>query len=194
MSVPVNAGADHKRARARRARRRRYLVRGRLRVPFEGYERDRRARYGEPACEGKNYPVSTFGPDDGLTPHQAWVAKEQLTSAIRRRRVEGRPCTGPYLAAVKAGVVSAVRGGRVGNREWGCRLRRQKAAKATATRHREQLRVWASLGGQARARQRRQQKAKVERARLYAAMTPRQHDHDRLRRSGPDAVAASSEW
>lgn len=69
--------------------------------------------------EAVTYPVGGFGPGAGLTPSQAWLAQQRLTLAIQRRQRQGRPCKGPWLAAIIAGIVSAVKNGRVGNSGWG---------------------------------------------------------------------------
>ena len=71
--------------------RRRYLIKGRLRVPFEGYRRARGASTSEPEASDDG----SFSPFDGLTPAQAWQARQLLN---RAERVRGR-LTGPLLAA-----------------------------------------------------------------------------------------------
>jgi len=89
-------------------RRRRYLVRGRLRVPFEGYRRARRASPSEPnGCAGETAHLAGHF-EDGLIPAQARLAQQRLTLAIRPRRQQGRPSKGPWLAAILAGIISAV--------------------------------------------------------------------------------------
>ena len=67
-------------------RRRPYLINGRLRVPFEGYQRPSATTELRAAVAG---PVSVF---QWLTSEQAWQALQRLSLAIRRRRQQGRPC------------------------------------------------------------------------------------------------------
>ena len=59
-------------------------------------------------------PVGLFGPPHGLTPVQAW-----LTQRRYNRLQAHRPLTGFPHALRIAGIVSAVKGGRVGNRAFG---------------------------------------------------------------------------
>jgi hypothetical protein len=148
-------------------------------TPFAGYERRPRARYGEPACDGPDtlYPVGDFGADSGLTPAQAWVARERLEWAIRRRQAARLPIDGWWFAAAKAGVTSAVKRGLVGNRDFGRRLRRQKGGRHTVTWYRSQLRAWGARGGQAKAERGRK-------ARVFAALSPRLQAALRARRFG----------
>ena len=102
-----------------------YFVRGRCRVPFEGYRRARRAGTSEPGgrADETAYPAAHFAND--LTAAQARLVQQRLTLALRRRRQQGRPCKGPWLAAMLAGIVPAVKQGRVGNSAWGWRMHGQ---------------------------------------------------------------------
>ena len=73
--------------------RRRYLINGRPRIPFQGYERRRaRAREGERILDSQH----------GLTPEQERLVRQRLTLAIQRRREQGRPYQGIWLAALIA--------------------------------------------------------------------------------------------
>jgi len=73
--------------------RRRYLINGRPRIPFEGYERRRaRAREGERILDSQH----------GLTPEQQRLVRQRLTLTIQRRREQGRPYQGVWLAAIIA--------------------------------------------------------------------------------------------
>lgn len=126
-------------------RRRRYLVNGRLRVPFEGY---RRSSSSEPAGDTSSQ-VSIFG--HGLSPAQVQLAQQCLTLAIHRRRKEARPCKGPWMAAMVAGVISPVKSGRVGNSSWGWRMHGKRGGLAMARHALHHLRAIAPAGGRASA-------------------------------------------
>src|SRR5215813_8598702 len=81
-------------------RRRLYVVKGRLRIPFEGY----------------TAPLGLA--DHGLTRTQARRVAERVAE------LNGKcPLTGSRRAARIAGVVSSVKSGRVGNSAWGWHAR-----------------------------------------------------------------------
>ena len=100
----------------RRSVRRPRLVKGRLRVPFKDYQR---CSVAADLSDDTDYGSGIFGPQHGLTPQQARIAQQRFTRALELRRRGGRPWKGPWLAAIVAGVVSAVKGDRVANTAWG---------------------------------------------------------------------------
>src|SRR5262245_56205758 len=75
----------------------------------------------EAAERAAHYPVGPFGPQHGLTPAQAWEANRLLARANRLRPIRGRNAPQRYAARL-GGIISSVRGGRVGNRAFGRRL------------------------------------------------------------------------
>jgi hypothetical protein len=90
------------------------------------------------------YPVSLFGPQHGLTPDQAWVAQRLLNRAVSRhgRMPEWR------VALVMAGIISAIRNGRVGNSSWGRSMLAARGGQALVAQQGDHLRRIALLGGQ----------------------------------------------
>lgn len=87
-------------------------VNGHRHIPFAGYQR--RPVPADP--DDELGPVNNFA-GHGLTPAQTWQAQQRLALAEQRKRLKG-----PWLAARIAGIVSAVKRGRVGNRAWGVRM------------------------------------------------------------------------
>jgi hypothetical protein len=130
----------------RRSVRRPRLVNGRLRVPFRDYQR--RSATADHGGE-TDYAGGTFGPQHGLTPQQAWIAQQRLTRALERRRREGRPWKGPWLAAIIAGVVSSVKAGRVGNAAWGWTMHGRRGGLTIARHAPHHLRAIAAAGARA---------------------------------------------
>ena len=90
-------------------RRRVVWVNGHPHIPFAGYQR--RPVSSDP--DDRLDLVSSFA-GHGLTPAQTWQAQQRLALAEQRKRLKG-----PWLAARIAGIISAVKGGRVGNRAFG---------------------------------------------------------------------------
>jgi hypothetical protein len=88
-------------------RRRLCLVRGRLRVPFKGYERHRPS---SPPGQDEH-----FGVFDALPLALRFLALRRLAEAEARRPLARDRMK--YLGRL-AGIASAVRGGRVGNQRW----------------------------------------------------------------------------
>jgi hypothetical protein len=148
-------------------RRRRYFVRDRLRLPFKGYRRVRQASTSEPDARDENAAYLPRYFEDGLTPAQARLAQERLSLAIERRRQTGHPLKGPWLAAIIAGVVSAVKGGRVGNSSWGWSMHGKRGGQAMARRGLHKLREISPAGVRASliARDRRKAREAFERDR-----------------------------
>ncbi len=139
-------------------RRRSYFVRGRLRVPFEGYQRVRRASTSEAGAsdEAATYPVGRFGLGNGLTPAQAWQVRQLLNRAQQKR---GR-LRGPLLAARVAGIISAVKGSRVGNSAWGWSMHGKRGGQVMARHALYKLREISPVGTRASVIARRQWKAR----------------------------------
>src|SRR5262245_45185496 len=148
-------------------RRRSYFVRGRCRVPFEGYRRARRAITSERGgrADETAYPAAHFAND--LTAAQARLVQQRLTLALGRRRQQGRPCKGPWLAAMLAGIVSAVKQDRVGNSAWGRSMFGKRGGQVMARHALHHLRAIAPLGARASviARGRRKAREAFERDR-----------------------------
>ena len=175
--------AEYARANPLMARRRVCLVRGRFRVPFEGYKRGRRS-----SLPGDDEHMGVF---DGLPPELRLLALRRLAEAQASRplgndRMRRRPAAGEELAALLlvleagetrelvwqasspkwrcrinlvalgppvdlrtihkrcrhaalvkylgrlAGIASAVRGGRVGNRRWAHHMLAKRGGQALA--------------------------------------------------------------
>jgi hypothetical protein len=84
--------------------------------------RSRATRSSEPSCDVEDdaYPVSHFAPQHGLTPAQVWEAERRLARADRLRPIDTRSYRGLLRWRLRlAGIVSAVKSGRVGNAKWG---------------------------------------------------------------------------
>jgi hypothetical protein len=148
-------------------RRRRHLVRGRLRVPFEGYQRRLAVTKPDGDAVSASYPVSIFGPEHGLTPAEAWQAEQLLARAQRERgQLEG-----PRLAARIAGIVSALANGRVGDSAWGWSMHGKRGGQAMARHGLHRLREISPLRARASviARERRKARGAFERDRAATA-------------------------
>jgi hypothetical protein len=122
------------------------FVKGRLRVPFKDYQR--RSVTADRSGEA-DYGSGTFGPQHGLTPEQARLAQQCFTRALERRRREGRPWKGPWLAAIVAGVVSSVKGERVGSTVWGRCMFGRRGGLTMARHAPHHLRAIAAAGARA---------------------------------------------
>src|SRR5262252_7611921 len=103
------------------ARRRVCLVRGRTRVPFEGYKRAR--RYSSPSQDER---VGLF---EGLPPELRLLALRLLAEAQARRPLGNDRMK--YLGRL-AGIASAVRGGRVENQCWAHHMLAKRGGQALA--------------------------------------------------------------
>jgi hypothetical protein len=74
------------------------------------------------------YPVGHFGPQHGLTIEQAWLANQLLDRANRRQ-----PLTDLHRYNLRlAGIISSIRGGRVGNARWGRQMLARRGGLAMA--------------------------------------------------------------
>jgi hypothetical protein len=106
--------------------------------------------------------------EDGLTPAQARLALERLTLAIERRWQTGHPLKGPWLAAIIAGVVSAVTNDRVGNSSWGWSMHGKRGGLVMARHELYKLREISPKGARASviARDRRKAREAFERDRV----------------------------
>jgi hypothetical protein len=126
-------------------RRRVCLVRGRFRVPFQGYQRRPPATQPQIVAESEGYPVSIFGPERGLTPTEARRAQSLYARALRER---GK-LRGPRLAARIAGIVSAVKHQRVGNSKWGWSMHGKRGGQVIARHALYKLRELSPKGARA---------------------------------------------
>jgi hypothetical protein len=104
------------------------------------------------------YPVGHFGPEHGLTPAQAWDAQQLLNRANRLRPLRGADAQA-RSALRKAGIIAAVKQGRVGNSAWGRHMHGKRGGKVMARWGLRHLRAIAPLGSQAAAAKRREEKA-----------------------------------
>jgi hypothetical protein len=116
--------------------------------------------HAQPVERTEDYPVGNFGPQHGLTPAQAWDAQQLLNRANRRRPLRGSDAQA-RAALRKAGIIAAVKQGRVGNRAWGRHMHGKRGGKAMARRGLRHLRAIAPLGSQAAAAKRQGQKGRM---------------------------------
>ncbi len=87
----------------------------RRRLPPSARERERRRGASDPRARERVLPI---GYRAGLTREQAHLVDELISRADRLR-----PLHETWRHALRiAGIVSAVKGGRVGNRQWGLRM------------------------------------------------------------------------
>lgn len=93
-------------------------------------------------------PVGYFGPQHGLTPAQASEANRLLARANRLRPLRGRYAAQRSAARI-AGIISAVKGGRVGNARFGRSLHGHRGGRVMAVHALHHLRAIARLGRQA---------------------------------------------
>ena len=105
-----------------------------------------------------DYPKGYFGPKHGLTPAQAWTAQQLLNDANRHRPLRG-PDAQARFALRMAGIISAVKQGRVGNSTFGRSLHGHRGGKVMARWGVRHLRAIAPLGSQAAAAKRQEKKA-----------------------------------
>ena len=113
---------------------------------------------GETTDRAAHYPVGHFGPKHGLTPAQAWDAQQLLNRANRLRPLRG-PDAQARFALRMAGIIAAVKGGRVGNSAFGRKLHGHRGGKVMARWGVRHLRAIAPLGSQAAAAKRQEKKA-----------------------------------
>ena len=123
-------------ARQRGSGRRRGYSNGRVRLPFQGYKR----RGAAATC--RDYATSPISVFQGLTWEQAHLAQQLLNRANRER---GR-LRGPKFAARIAGIVSAVKHGRVGNAAWGWSMHGKRGGQTMAQHPPHHLRAISPLG------------------------------------------------
>jgi hypothetical protein len=114
--------------------------------------------HAQPVERTDDYPVGNFGPKHGLTPAQAWDAQQLLNRANRLRPLRG-PGAQARAALRKAGIIAAVKQGRVGNRTWGRRMHGKRGGKVMARQGLHHLRAIARRGSQAAAAKRQEKKA-----------------------------------
>jgi hypothetical protein len=93
-----------------------------------------------------------------LTPTQAWEAQQLLNRANRLRPLRG-PDAQARFALRLAGIIAAVKGGRVGNNAFGRKLHGHRGGKVMARHALPHLRAIAPLGSQAAAAKRQGQHA-----------------------------------
>jgi hypothetical protein len=77
-----------------------------------------------------HYPKGHFGQRHDLTPAQAWQAQQLLNRANRLRPLHGLPNAQRRAALRKAGIIAAVKGGRVGNSAFGRKLHGHRGGKS----------------------------------------------------------------
>jgi hypothetical protein len=106
-----------------------------------------------------DYPVGHFGLEHGLTPAQAWKAQQLLNRANRHRPLP-RPDAQARFALRMAGIIAAVKQGRVGNSAWGRRMHGKRGGKVMARQGVHHLRAIAPLGSRTAAVQRQEKKAR----------------------------------
>lgn len=112
---------------------------------------------GERTARAEDYPIGHFGPEHGLTPAQAWEAQQRLNRANRSRPLRG-PDAQARAALRKAGIIAAVKQGRVGNSAFGRQLHGKRGGNARARWGLRHLRAIAPLGSQAAAAKRQEKK------------------------------------
>ena len=105
-----------------------------------------------------HYPVGHFGPQHSLTSAQAWEAQQLLNRANRRRPLRGHDAQARFALRM-AGIIAAVKQGRVGNSAWGRRLHGHRGGKVMARWGLRHLRAIAPLGSQAAVAKRQEKKA-----------------------------------
>jgi hypothetical protein len=103
-------------------------------------------------------PVGCFGPQHHLTPEQAWEAQQRLTKANRERPIQGKHAQQRYARRI-AGIISAVRHGRINNSRWGRRMLATKGGNTMRDHALHHLRTIAPLGAEAAQAARERQKA-----------------------------------
>lgn len=116
---------------------------------------------GETADRAAHYPIGHVGPEHGLTPAQAWEAQQLLNRANRRRPLRGHDAQARFALRM-AGIIAAVKQGRVGNSAWGRRMHGKRGGKVMARWGLHHLRAIAPLGSQAAAAKRQAQKARKD--------------------------------
>ena len=109
------------------------------------------------AYHAGDYPKGHFGPQHGLTPAQAWQAQQLLNRANRLRPLRG-PDAPARFALRMAGILAAVKQGRVGNSAFGRQLHGHRGGKVMARQALHHLRRIAPLGSQAAAAKRQEKK------------------------------------
>ena len=145
---------------------------------------------GETTDRAAHYPVGHFGPQHGLTPAQAWDAQQLLNRANRRRPLRG-PDAQARFALRMAGIIAAVKGGRVGNSAFGRQLHGHRGGKVMARWGVRHLRAIAPLGNQAAAAKRQAQKVQQEGGDTPHRMGKRTGT---ILRTGETCVSWPEEW
>lgn len=140
--------------------------------------------------DGAAYPVSGFGPQHHLTPEQVFDADQCLRRAAKKRG----PLRGFRYSRRLGGIVSAAKGGRINNSEWGSHMAGKRGGRAMAEKHLELLREMAPLAWRRSAEVRRLRKRRedYERDRARGVAEPRNCPRapgrrSRVRPSGPTA-------
>src|SRR5437870_2628542 len=114
-----------------------------LRIP-------RRPKVTIPSRAWEDYPVGRFGAQHGLSPSQACQAQWLFQRASARRG----SVTGWRLASRTAGILSAVKGGRVGNSRWGRSMLARRGGRVMKLHAPHILQAAARKGGAVTAAQR----------------------------------------
>jgi hypothetical protein len=105
-----------------------------------------------------HYPKGHFGQRHELTPAQAWQTQQLLNRANRLRPLHGLPNAQRRAALRKAGIIAAVKQGRVGNSKWGRRMHGKRGGKIMARWGLRHLRAIAPMGNQPAATKRQEKK------------------------------------
>src|SRR5262245_40165224 len=114
----------------------------------------KRAQLTEHPRAGGSLELASAGPvglrfteaRHGLTPAQCVQANQRLRHLERARPIWEQGARGNALCALRiAGIISSVKGGRVGNRRWGKRMMGKRAGKVMALHGLAHLRQWSPI-------------------------------------------------
>ena len=95
-----------------------------------------------------HYPVGFFDGRHSLTPAQVWEANRLLAKADRERPIRGKNAQERHARRV-AGVLVAVRHGKVGNAQWGRSMLAKRGGNVLRDHAKSHLRAIARRGGEA---------------------------------------------
>src|SRR2546422_4939044 len=95
-----------------------------------------------------HYPIGFFDARHNLTPEQCWQANRLLAKADRERPIRGKNAQERHARRV-AGVLVAVRHGKVGNAQWGRSMLAKRGGNVLRDHAKSHLRAIARRGGEA---------------------------------------------